>query len=67
MINFESVQIIKDNNEPKFAVLDYKLYQELREIVEDFLDHQHAESVLKEIGSGDWVDFSDVKKELDIE
>ena len=49
------------------AVLDYKLYQELRKLIEDFLDHQHAESVLKKTDSNDWVDFADVKKELGIE
>ena len=66
MLNLESVQIIKDKEKPKFAVLDYELYLQLQEIVEDFLDHLHAESVLKKTGKDEWFDLQDVKNELGI-
>jgi len=66
MLNLDSVQIIKENEKPKFAVLDYNIYLELKEIIEDFLDHIHAESVIENTNKNDWVDFQDVKKELGI-
>lgn len=66
MIDLDSAQIIKENDEPKFAVLNYKVFQELKEIVEDYLDHLHAESILKNTTENDWVDFEHVKKELRI-
>ncbi|HEX9975169.1 MAG TPA: hypothetical protein VGD14_24160 [bacterium] len=66
MISLDSVQIIKEKEEPKFAVIDYKLFLELKEIIEDFLDHLHAESVLQNTDKDDWIDIHDVKKELGI-
>ena len=64
MQNFDSVQIIKENNKPKFAVLDYQLFEEVKEIVEDYLDHLHIESVLDKTNDEDWVTLDDAKKKL---
>ena len=66
MKNLDSVQIIRENNKPKFAVLDYRLFEEVKEIVEDYLDHLHAESVLEKTSDKDWVGFEQVKKELNV-
>ena len=66
MKSLDSVQIIKENNKPKFAVLDYQLFQQIKEIIEDYLDHLHAESVLQKTNQNDWLDLEDLKKELGI-
>jgi len=66
MKNLESVQIIKDKNKPKYAVLEYDLFEEIKEIVEDYLDHLHADSVLKDTSDKDWIDLDKVKNELNI-
>ncbi|MBN1782568.1 type II toxin-antitoxin system Phd/YefM family antitoxin [bacterium] len=66
MKDLDSVQIIKENNKPKFAVLDYHLFEEVKEIVEDYLDHCHAESVIEKTSEKDWVGLDQVKKELNI-
>ena len=66
MISLDSVQIIKEKEKPKFAVIDYKLFLELKEIIEDFLDHLHAEAVLENTDKDDWIDIHTVKKELGI-
>jgi len=66
MKDLDSVQIIKENNKPKFAVLDYPLFEEVKEIVEDYLDHLHAESVLEKTSEKDWLGMDQIKKELKI-
>ena len=66
MKNLESVQIIKEKNKPKFAVLEYDLFEELKEIVEDYIDHLHAESVLKNTSDKDWIGLDQVKNDLNI-
>lgn len=66
MIDFDEVQIIKENDKPKFAVLNYNDFQKIKEIVEDYLDHIHATNVLKNTKSNEWYDLEDVKKELNI-
>ena len=67
MKNLDSVQIIKENNKPKFAVLDYNLFRQVKEIIEDYLDHLHAESVLQKTDHDDWIDVQVLKKELGID
>ena len=64
MKDLNSVQIIKENNIPKFAVLEYPLFEEVKEIVEDYLDHLHAEDVLKKTSDEEWMSLEEVKKEL---
>ena len=49
----ENVQIIKENSIPKFAVLDYKEYIEIKELlsdeekIQDYLDYLHIQNVKK--------------------
>lgn len=66
MKDLDEVQIIKKNNKPQFAVLDYGLFERMKEILEDYMDHLHSESVLKRTKKDDWVDLSSLKQQLGI-
>lgn len=66
MKEFDAVQIIKKKNKPQFAVLEYGLFERMKEIVEDHLDHLHAESVLKNTKENEWIDLKTLKSQLGI-
>lgn len=65
---FEQIQIIKENDTPKFAVIDYSEFQNIRELLldeeklEDYLDYLHMQNVKSE--SKEMLTFDDVKKQL---
>ena len=65
---FEQVQIIKENNTPKFAVIDYSEFESIRELLldeeklEDYLDYLHLRNVKAE--SKEMFTLDDVKKQL---
>ena len=61
-------QIIKEDDQPKFAVISYKDYASLEELlrgfdsVEDLTDFLYLQKVKRE--NKDWVSHEEMKKEL---
>ena len=61
-------QILKEDNQPKFAVISYKDYASLEELlrgfdsVEDLTDFLYLQKVKKE--NSEWVSHEEMKKEL---
>jgi len=62
----ETVQIIKEKNKPKFAILAYQEFLEIKELLsnehklEDFLDYLHIQNVKSK--NEDRHSLDDVKK-----
>lgn len=63
-------QILKEDNQPKFAVISYKDYASLEELlrgfdsVEDLTDFLYLQKVKRE--NTEWVSHEEMKKELGI-
>ena len=64
----ENVQIIKENDKPRFAVLDFSEFNKIRDLLsnesqlEDYLDYLHMQNV--KMKSRKKYTLNEVKKEL---
>jgi hypothetical protein len=67
----DNVQIIRENNEAKFAVIDFKEYQSVKELLsdeeklEDYLDYLHIQKAKAETQK--MYSLEEVRKELGFE
>lgn len=67
----EKVQIIRENEEAKFAVIPYEDYLQIRDLLEDeekledYLDYLHAQKVKYEVQS--WHTLQAVKESLGLD
>jgi hypothetical protein len=67
----EKVQIIRENEEAKFAVIPYEDYLQIRDLLadeeklEDYLDYLHAQKVKYEVQS--WHTLQSVKESLGLD
>ena len=68
---FDQVQIIKDHEEARFAVIPYEEYLALRELLTDrekladYLDYLHAQQVKADNTA--WFTLQEAKQLLDLE
>jgi len=65
-IDSEGGQIIKESDRPKFTVMASELFESPKEILQDYLDHLHAQSVIEKTSADDWLDSETVKKAFEI-
>ncbi|MFQ5641916.1 MAG: type II toxin-antitoxin system RelE/ParE family toxin [bacterium] len=62
----EKSNVKKLINSPHYRLRVGNYYLQVKEIVEDFLDHLHTESILEDTKDNDWVDLQVLKNELGI-